>query len=75
MPAADTPAGTSPPAGVRVARYTPSTRQLCSDCTQEIHRLGVGLAALPRPVRWRYSTGALTLLLCESHKNTRLEKK
>lgn len=73
MPAVP-PTTPAPPAGVHVARYSPTTRTLCSDCVQEIHRLGVGLAALPRPVRWRYSKGSLTLHLCEQHKNTRIEE-
>lgn len=71
----DPPAGPpSPPAGVHISRYTPINRTLCSDCITEIHRLGVALAALPRPVRWRYAKGALTLHLCEQHKNTRIQE-
>lgn len=73
MPAESTPAGTSPPAGVRVSRYNPHTRQLCSDCTSAIHCLGVEFAPLPRPVRWRVTKGSLSLHLCEAHKIERLE--
>lgn len=69
----DPPPGRKPPAGVHVSRYSPRDRTHCTDCIVEIHRLGVGLAALPRAVRWRVGIGALTLHLCEQHKDQRLE--
>jgi hypothetical protein len=72
MPAKPPP-GRKPPAGVRVNRYSPRTRVLCSDCVTTIHQLGLLLAPVPRPVRWRVSVGALSLLLCEAHKIERLE--
>lgn len=62
------------PPGVHVSRYSPQKRTHCTDCIAEIHRLGVGLAALPRAVRWRVGIGSMTLHLCEQHKNERLEK-
>ena len=65
------PAGTSLPAGVRFLRYRPRTRQLCSDCIQDIHARGVAVAAYPRSVRWRALIGSATYLLCEQHKDER----
>jgi len=62
------------PRGVHLSRFTPAKRVHCSDCVEQIHRLGVGLAALPRAVRWRLSINSLSLYLCEQHKNERLEK-
>lgn len=73
MPA-DPPAGTSPPAGVHLTRYSPRERTLCSDCIADIHHRGAAVAPPPRGVRWRFCVGALTLHLCEIHKNQRLEK-
>jgi hypothetical protein len=61
------------PPGIRATRYKPRTRQLCSQCTALIHEVGVARAPLPSPVRWRVSVGALTVLLCETHKNETFE--
>lgn len=59
------------PDSVRITRRR--SAHLCSDCIAEIHRYGVGVAPPPMAQRWQYTRGSLTLFLCESHKNTRLE--
>jgi len=61
------------PAAPKFYRYTPRTRQLCSDCTREIHERGPALAPYPGSVRWRTIIGSATYLLCERHKNERQE--
>lgn len=58
----------------RYTRYTPRTRSLCEDCITEIHRLGVAVAPLPRPVRWRRSAPSGVTHLCEHHKDIRTEQ-
>lgn len=57
----------------RFTRFRPRTRTLCAECIREIHRLGPGVAPLPRPVRWHLHRGALTEAICEKHK-TELEQ-
>lgn len=65
------PASPPVPEKVRVTRR--STPRLCSDCVADIHARGVAVAPPPMPQRWHYSKGALSLYLCEGHKNQRLE--
>lgn len=59
--------------GIRYAKFKPRTRQLCADCISDIHRLGVAVAPLPRPVRWRRTDSTGSAYLCEAHKDQRQE--
>lgn len=58
----------------RYARYKPKVRSLCDDCIAEIHRLGVAVAPLPSPVRWRRTSPEGVTHLCERHKDQRTEQ-
>lgn len=62
-----------PTPGVRYARYKPKVHTVCGDCIADIHQLGVAVAPLPRPVRWRRSDADGALPLCEAHKEHRQE--
>lgn len=63
----------APPVPDRMRVTRRRSAHLCSDCVMDIHYLGVGVAPPPMPQRWQVSCGSLTLFLCESHKNQRLE--
>lgn len=60
------------PPTVRVTRR--ASNRLCADCVADIHLRGVRWAPPPMPQRWQYTRGSMTLHLCETHKNERLEK-
>jgi len=67
----DDPPSPPIPDTVRVTRRR--SAHLCSDCVAVIHAIGVFNAPPPMPQRWQYTSGSLTLFLCEAHKNKRLE--
>lgn len=67
----DEPEAPEVPDRVQVTRR--SSARLCTDCVADIHVRGVAVAPPPMPQRWQYRRGALTLHLCEVHKNRRLE--
>ncbi len=57
-------------------RYTKVSlrrRVLCDDCVTAVHVLGVAVAPLPMPVRWRRTHAGESTLLCLVHKIERLE--
>jgi hypothetical protein len=61
------------PAGTTARRY--HSDRLCSDCVADIHALGFAVAEPARRIRWAVSTGALTVHVCEQHKDRRLQKR
>lgn len=68
----DDPPESAVPDTVHITRRRSAS--LCSDCIAEIHVKGVARAPVPMPQRWQFRKGALTLHLCETHKNRRLEQ-
>lgn len=68
-----------PAAGVRYEQYHPGRhRRLCDDCIADIHARGVAAAPLPARARWRRraegeDAGPPVLLLCEPHKERRID--
>jgi len=64
----------APAAKPSYAKIKPVHRTLCGDCTSEIHRLGIGRAPFPRPARWRRTHLGESLLLCNLHKEARVDR-
>jgi len=58
-------------ASVRYSKIKPKHRTLCDDCCQEIHKLGQGIAPLPRHATWRRKDAAGSVVLCQAHKDER----
>jgi hypothetical protein len=63
-----------PPAStVRYSRITSKRyRDLCADCTADIHRLGQEFAPYPKRATWRRSDNDGAVLLCQQHRDERI---
>jgi hypothetical protein len=59
--------------GVRYSKITSKRyRDLCGDCTADIHKLGQEFAPYPKKAVWRRSDRDGAVLLCQAHKDERV---